>query len=222
MATPNVLFSNSLTILNTLSFYSPIILCVSIMVFSMFTVTMEKALVYFLWLFIITFLRILVFKGLTSSTTATATTATVMPAICLTGLTEMFIPHDVTYSTFILAFTMTYFILPMGLVSAQKGISAMNYGALAFFLGYIVLDLLVKRSYSCIAGIFNGLVMGDLLGGIFLGGTIAGLAMYGTALKRYLYINEMNSNQEVCSMASKQQFRCNVYKNGELVGGSIQ
>ena len=42
--------------------------------------------------------------------------------------------------------------------------------------------------------------------------------MYGTELKGYLYINEINSNKEVCSMPSKQQFKCKVYKDGALVG----
>jgi hypothetical protein len=45
--------------------------------------------------------------------------------------------------------------------------------------------------------------------------------MYGSNLKGYLFINEINNNKEVCSMPSKQQFKCSVYKNGELVGSSI-
>ena len=31
------------------------------------------------------------------------------------------------------------------------------------------------------------------------------------------FINELNSNKEVCTMPSQQQFKCSVYKNGELV-----
>ena len=53
---------------------------------------------------------------------------------------------------------------------------------------------------------------------MFLGGVIAGLIMYGSELKSYLYINEINTNKEVCSMPSKQQFKCKVYKDGTLVG----
>jgi hypothetical protein len=68
---------------------------------------------------------------------------------------------------------------------------------------------------------FSSIVIGNVLIGIFLGGVIAGLIMYGSNLKSYLYINEVNTNKEVCTMPSKQQFKCSVYKNGELVGSSI-
>jgi len=213
----NALFNNTMNIFQSLSFYSPIIICVSIVLFSMFTATMEKAFVFFVWIFIITFIRIIVFKGLKSNTDP----VTAIPDICLTGLSELFIPKDVTYSTYILTFTMMYFITPMAMVSKQNNINALNYGVLAFFIAYIVLDLFIKNSLSCIPGFFSSLVIGDILSGLFLGGVIAGVIMYGSNLKSYLYINEINTNKEVCSMPSKQQFRCNVYKNGEIVGSSI-
>ena len=213
----NALLNNTMNIFNSLSFYSPIIICVSIVVFSMFTSTMEKAFVFFVWIFIITFIRIIVFKGLSSGKDPVAE----IPSICLTGLSELFIPKDVTYSTYILTFTMMYFITPMIMVSKQNNVNAINYGVLAFFIAYIILDLFIKSSLSCIPGFFSSLVIGDVLSGVFLGGVIAGLIMYGSTLKSYLYINEINTNKEVCSMPSKQQFRCSVYKDGTLVGSSV-
>lgn len=209
----NALFNNTMNIFNSLSFYSPIIICVSIVLFSMFTATMEKAFVFFVWIFIITFIRIIVFKGFKS----TKDSVTEIPNICLTGLSELFIPKDVTYSTYILTFTMMYFIMPMIMISKQNNINAINYGVLAFFVAYIVLDLFIKISLSCVNGVLSSLVIGDILSGLFLGGVIAGLIMYGSNLKSYLYINEVNNNKEVCSMPSKQQFRCSVYRNGTLV-----
>ena len=216
----NVLINNTSNIFNSLSFYAPIIICVSIIVFSIFTATIEKAGVFFVWMFIITFIRIIVFIGLKSSQDID------IPEVCLTGLTQMIIPKDVTYSTYILSFSMMYFIMPMIMISKQNNVNAINYGILAFFIGYIILDLFIKNNLSCLpkdpssmfSGILSKLVIGDVLSGIFLGGVIAGLIMYGTSLKGYLYINEINSNQEVCSMPSKQQFKCSVFKNGELVG----
>lgn len=213
----NALFNNTMNIFQSLSFYSPIIICVSIVLFSMFTATIEKAFVFFIWIFIITFIRIIVFKGLKSGNDS----AIALPEVCVTGLSQLFIPMDVTYSTYILTFTMMYFITPMVMISKQNKINALNYGVLAFFIGYIVLDLLIKNSLSCIPGLFSSLVIGNILSGLFLGGVIAGVIMYGSNLKSYLYINEINTNKEVCSMPSKQQFRCNVYKNGEIVGSSI-
>lgn len=212
----NSLFNNTMNIFNSLSFYSPIIICVSIVVFSMFTSTMEKAFVFFVWIFIITFIRIIAFKGFSSKEPVAE-----IPSICLTGVSEIFIPKDVTYSTYILTFTLMYFIVPMIMVSTQKKVNVMNYGVLAFFIAYILLDLFVKRSLSCIPSLFSAMVIGNILSGLFLGGLIAGIIMYGSNLKSYLYINEINTNKEVCSMPSKQQFKCNVYRNGTLVSSSI-
>lgn len=208
----NALLNNSMNIFGTLSFYSPIIICVSIIVFSMFTSTIEKAFVYFVWIFIITFIRIIVFKGIKPNKEH------VMPQICLTGLSELFIPKDVTYSTYILTFTMMYLIMPMIMISSQKKINAINYGILSFFIAYIALDLFIKNSLSCIPGFMSSLVLGDIVSGLFLGAVISGLIMYGTNLKGYLYVNEINTNKEVCSMPSKQQFKCRMYKDGTLVG----
>jgi hypothetical protein len=180
----------------------------------MFTLTIDKALVFFVWIFLITFIRIIVFKGLFSKNNSIEE----IPIICSTGLTELFIPKDVTYSTYILTFTMMYFTVPMIMVSAQNNVNMINYGIIWFFISYIVLDIFIKNTLSCIPGFFSKIIIGNILSGMFLGGFIAGLIMYGTNLKTYLYINEVNTNKEVCSMPSKQQFKCRVFKDGTLIG----
>jgi hypothetical protein len=203
----NTLLNSMMSVFTSLSFYSPIIICFSIFLFSMFTGSMYKAGFLFVWILLITFLRIIVLKGRQIDNK--------IPKICSTGLTDYFIPQDITYSTYLLTFIMMYFIIPMMMVSIQNNVNAMNYGVLAFFIFYVGFDLFIKNSYSCI--IKFKLVIGDFVSGIFLG-TLAGILMYGTILKRYLFINEINSNKEICSMPSKQQFKCNVYKDGTLVG----
>ena len=213
----NPLLLNTINIFYSLSFYAPIIICVGIVFFSMLTVTMNKAFVFFLWVFIITFIRIIVFKGFDALDSNNKNEE--INSICFTGLTEIFIPKDVLYSTYILSFTMMYFIVPMCMISVQKKVNIINYGVLAFFIFYIGIDIFIKNKLSCIPQEnFVKNVSGNILSGIFLGGVIAGLIMYGTQLKVYLYINEINSNKEVCSMPSKQQFKCKVYKDGTMVG----
>ena len=207
----NPLLLNTLNIFYSLSFYAPIIICVCIVFFSMFTVTMNKALVFFGWVSLITFARIVIYKGLKITQNT--------PPICETGSSELFIPKDVLYSTFLLSFTMMYFMVPLFMISVQNNVNIINYGVLAFFICYIGLDIFIKNKLLCIpAETFGKSVSGNILSGIFLGGLIAGIIMYGTVLKGYLYINEINSNKEVCSMPSKQQFKCKVYKDGTLVG----
>ena len=58
----NPLLFNTLNIFYSLSFYAPIIICVCVVFFSMFTVTMNKALAFFIWVSLITFARIVVYK----------------------------------------------------------------------------------------------------------------------------------------------------------------
>ena len=210
----NALFDSTMNILNSLSFYSPIIICFSIVLFSMFTSTMEKGFVFFIWIFIITFIRIIVFKGFKLNQDFVSNE---MPNICLTGISQLFIPKDVTYSVYILTFTMMYLFTPMLMVSKQHNVNIINYGILGFFLAYIALDLGVKYQLNCIK-LVSSLVIGDVLSGLFLGGVISGIIMYGSTLKSYLYINEINTNKEVCSMPSKQQFKCRVFKDGTLIG----
>ena len=209
----NPLLLNTMNIFYSLSFYSPIIICVSIVLFSMFTVTMNKAFVFFIWVFIITFIRIIVFKGFLKDVSTQQ-----LPTICSTGLSEIFVPKDVLYSTYLLTFTMMYFMVPMVMISVQNNVNIINYGVLAFFICYIGIDIFIKNKLLCIPGNFSKNVLGNILSGMFLGGVIAGLIMYGSQLKGYLYINEINNNKEVCSMPSKQQFKCKVYKDGTLVG----
>ena len=196
--------NNLLNIFNSLSFYSPLIVLTSVFVFSMFTSSIAKFGWYLLWFFIVSCIRYFMYKAVPNPTP--------VPAIC-----DTFIPVDYTYSTYVLTFTMVYFIMPMILVSKQNKINAMNYGILGFFISYIALDMFVKMSLKCIPTFFSAVVIGNMLGGVFCG-VVAVLVMYSSTLKNYLFINEVNSNKEVCSMPSKQQFKCKLYKNGELVG----
>ena len=200
-------------LLNSVSFNSPIIITGSIILLGAFTSTMEKSLFFLLWVFIITSLRIAVFHNMNIGNMAAPP-----PPICLSGISTAFMPNDITYSTYILSFTLAYFITPMMLLSAQTKMNVMNYYVLVFFLFYICLDIFVKKSLNCVDSIYSSLIIGDILSGVFLGACVSGLIMYLSRLKSYLYINEINSNKEICSLPSKQQFKCSVFKNGELVG----
>lgn len=203
--TQTKLFTSAMNIINSLSFYSPLIMISSIFMFSMFTASLPKFSWFILWGFVITCLRWIIYKPGDVG----------KPPICNT-----FIPFDYTYSTYFLTFTMMYLILPIIMISKQNSINTMNYGVLALFIGYIGLDLFIKKSAFCIESYFSKPVLIDLISGAFFGVFIS-LLMYSTTLKQYLFINEINSNGEVCSMPSKQQFKCSIYKNGELVSSSI-
>lgn len=207
---------NIITTLAPLSFYSPVIMIFGLLIFSVFSSSYGKLNMYFLWVFIATFLRIgfLMLKQYMQPNKQRIQ----LPSICYTGVTNIFIPDDVTYSTYILSFTMAYLLTPLVMISTQSKTDAMNYVALAFFIVYILFDLLIKYSFACVTN-FIPVIFGDILSGLSVGIGIAVL-MY-SYFRNYLYINEINSNKEVCSMPSKQQFKCSVYKHGELISSSI-
>ena len=202
--------SVSISTLYALSFYSPIILMVSILAFGLFSSSLMKSFVYLFWVFVITTPRCLYFMFNPSPKTN-------MNAECNQGL---IIPNDVSYSIYLLTFTMAYLIVPLINLSIDTKTNLMNYYVLWFFIVYIIFDLYIKNSFSCLK-VFSPRVLADIVGGLGLGWIISGIIMYGTGWRGYLFINEVNSNKEVCSMPTKQQFRCSVYKNGEMVTSSI-
>lgn len=206
-------FSSLMNTIYSISLYAPLLTVTSMFLFGIFTNTISKVGIYFLWIFVITFIRVIVFK-LTKNNASSN-----LASICLTGQTNLFIPNDITYSTYILTFTLAYLFMPMILLSTQHKLNAINYKIIGFFIAYIILDLFIKQSLTCIPSMFTSSIFGDIISGLGLGAIISGTIMYGTSWKNYLFINEINDNKEVCSMPSKQKFKCSLYKNGELVTG---
>ena len=199
-------------VLYAMSLYSPIIINLMVLFFSATMSHIDKGLIYLFWIFVITFLRVGSYKLYQNMIKPTSSTLTTPPN-CV--LSDMFISNDVTYSTYILTFTLFYFIMPMILISQKAHTNIVNYYVVFTFVFYIVYDLFVKYSLLCFSNYIP--IIADIVLGAGLGALIAGVIMYGTSLSSYLFIQEVNSNREVCKMENKQQFKCNVYKNGELI-----
>ncbi len=200
---------------NIMSFYAPIIIIFGVFILSVFSASVSKAFVYLFWFFVVTGIRTVITKLTGSSDKSKSSNS-----ICSVGVFTPFIPNtNLTYSTFTLAFTMLYFIFPMILLNNDNNSSIFNYRILLFFVFYIVFDLLIKKSRNCLDIITTTTILSDLVGGIAAG--IASSSIMYYVKRNFLFINEAASNAEVCSMPSKQQFKCSVYKNGELVSSSV-
>jgi hypothetical protein len=113
-----------------------------------------------------------------------------------------------SFSGFIFAFTIVYLVFPM----FYNG--DINIPIIVVLLFYFFFDLFIRKSYNCIN--VSDLSL-NILSGILLSSLIVSL-MYGMGLSNYLFFNELSSDVEMCSMPSKQTFKCSVYKNGELLG----
>lgn len=114
-----------------------------------------------------------------------------------------------SFSSFVFAFTIMYLFLPM---FTNGGV---NFWIVSSMLSYFFVDLFMKLYKKCIVK------MTDLFLNILFGlasAAIIVMLMYTGGSGSYLFYNETtSSNNEVCSMPSKQTFRCQVYKNGELI-----
>jgi hypothetical protein len=198
-----------------LSFYAPIIVIFGVFILSVFSATVSKAFIFVFWLFVATGLR-----QLLSKITGSADKTISGDNICKTAAFGSLMPNtNLTYSTYILTFTLFYFVFPMILVNNDNNSDMFNYRILLFFLAYIIADLLIKKSKGCL-GIIGGVtILSDFVGGSAVGIMIASIMYY--IGREYLFINETSSNATVCSMPSKQQFKCSVYKNGELISSSV-
>ena len=92
---------------------------------------------------------------------------------------------------------------------------SINFWILSVFLCYFFVDIFIKTYKKCISN------YGDLFLNIFFGSTTSLFIiflMYTGGSGNFLFFNETQSNKDVCSMPSNQTFKCNVYKNGELIG----
>ena len=116
------------------------------------------------------------------------------------------------FSSFVFAFTMMYLFLPM---FTNGGV---NFWIVSSLLSYFFIDLFIKTYKKCI-GSMSDLFL-NILMGLASGATIV-MLMYSGGSGNFLFYNETTTNNgQVCSMPSKQTFKCQVYKNGELVSSS--
>jgi hypothetical protein len=206
----------SLGVFTFLSFYAPLIITVSILVTSIFAGVLGKGLYFLFWIFIISFIRIFIIYLFNGKSISIA-----IPEQCMVSSP---LPLSTpTYSTFILTFTLAYLMLPSIMLQKQTKVDTINYVLLMFLLSYIVLDLLVKQNLGCIGMNRNSMsaILSEVLGGLGLGSFISALT-YNSGIRSNLFITELTKNKEICSMPSKQKFKCSVYKNGELVSTSMK
>jgi hypothetical protein len=115
------------------------------------------------------------------------------------------------FSVFVLSFTVLYICLPMFL---NDDVNFWIFGGL---LAYLLIDIFIRYTKQCITTYTE--ILFNVATGAFSGAIIPAM-MYVGGSSKYLFFNEISSNKEICSMPKKQQFKCNVYKNGELIAAT--
>ena len=117
-----------------------------------------------------------------------------------------FLGKALPLSLLVYGFTFMYLLFPM----VQNRM--MNYPVLFSLLLLISSDISIKLKLECVnmKGIFVALSIA----------TVSGIAWYiliQNIAPYLLYHVDYISDKQVCSMPSQQHFKCNVYKNGELI-----
>ena len=113
-----------------------------------------------------------------------------------------------TFSAFVFAFTIMYISFPM----FSNG--EVNFWIFGGLLAYFFLDIFIKMYKKCV------IKTGDLFLNVLLGLASSALIvtlMYAGGSSKFLFFNETSSTKEVCSVPSKQTFRCSIYSGGELI-----
>jgi hypothetical protein len=114
-----------------------------------------------------------------------------------------------TFSAFVFAFTIMYLSYPM----FSNGY--VNYWIFISLVSYFFMDMFIKIYKKCV------IKMGDLFLNVLLGASCSALIvtlMYVGGSGKYLFFNETSSDKEMCYQPSNQTFKCQMYKNGELIG----
>jgi hypothetical protein len=114
-------------------------------------------------------------------------------------------------SSFLIVYTFLYLLLPM--IHAKN----INYSVVSLFIFFYIADILGRRYIKLkevpnvdIIGTFTGTIVGGMYG-------LACYSIISVAGDKLTYFSMSSSNNEYCSRPKKQQFKCNVYKNGQII-----
>lgn len=110
-------------------------------------------------------------------------------------------------SSFLIMYTLAYLATPMAVYSNW------NIMAVAAFLFLFGVDTIVKTKSKCASkwGVVNGGVLGLFTGGLMY------FILSAIGMQKLLYMSIGDSNKVFCTKPKEQNFKCNVYKNGNII-----
>ena len=183
-----------------LSFYSPIILAVC-MIYLSFISQNFKGFIYLGFLIGVCIVRNFVYMLNGSKTEENN------GSICTSIQYSAY--GNPTFSAFVFAFTIMYISLPM----FSNG--SPNFWVFFGLVVYFFIDIFIKIYKKCVIQTTD-LVLNILLG--LVSSAVIVSLMYAGGSGKYLFFNEVSSTKEICSQPKKQTFKCQVFKDGTLVG----
>ena len=189
--------------------FSPLFLIIFVILASAFNGTIQNGLIYFSGIIIISFLAFLISKMMDNYNITESKMANLTCNMLAMGQKWTTPNLDTT----VLVFTFVYLLSPM-LANNQINIEVLVTIGILF-----VANILFQLKNNCLGNSYMlAVILGILVGSI--GGFFWFLMLFFTK-KDLLFFNEILSNNVVCNRPSKQRFKCNVYKNGQLISSSF-
>lgn len=196
----SLVLSNPFNIVEFLVFYAPVVLATIIFIIP--TAVMDaKGAVYLALLIGVCCLRIFIFWLLGRDPYYNDNTVCTMVKYSDYGNSYI--------SIFVIAYTFMYLCSPMFYNNS------INYMVLSLLILYLVISIGIFFYRNCIKSTTDVFI--NVLFGAFMG-TLIPIFFYMGGSSKYLFFNEMSNGKDVCTMPSKQTFKCNVYKNGQIIG----
>jgi hypothetical protein len=189
-------------ILTNISFYSSMIVAFSILILSFSISNPMKGVAYMGWILVATVVRIIILILMSGGKESSEK--------CKKGSLPGFLSNydGGRNSIYILSFTLLYICFPMFIT---KNI---NWYLVWLLFVFLIFDIVVKFKTYCVTSPL--VYMGEIFCGAAYGLGVSAY-MYYLGLTKFLFINDVASNREVCSVAKNQTFKCAVYKNGEII-----
>ena len=194
-----------------LSFTAPFLVIFFITLLAIMQNNLEKGLIFNMGIVIVSTV-VLVLKGvlLSEQNKDASPYCNILPSP-FTIFSDSSVYDNPSLSTAILSFSSTYLIWPMVTNNQQ------NYTLIIFLLTITGINAAVEYHQLCsgIAGILFGILLGVGLG-------IGYYTLLNLSKKSNLvYFNDPISNNLQCSKPSKQNFKCEFYKDGRPIGNRI-
>ena len=197
-----------------ISFTAPILVIFFITLFSIMQNNLEKGLIFNMGIVILSTLVYILKNVLKNKQSDEASPfCNILPApFTVFGEGNKYIFDAPSMSSAILSFSSTYLIYPM--INNNQH----NFALLLFLIGITSINVFVEYHKKC--SDVMGLVLGILLGIIF--GILYYSLLYMSNKTNLVYFSDPISNNVQCSKPSKQNFKCEVYKDGKPYQSTIK
>jgi len=194
-----------------ISFTAPILVIFFITLFSIMQNNLEKGLIFNMGIVILSTIVYILKNVIRNKQSDNASPfCNVIPGP-FTVASDGIIFNAPSMSTSILSFSSTYLIYPM-LNNNQH-----NYTLLVFLIGITSINAVVEYNQNCsdIMGIIFGLLLGIIFAIVYYN------ILYMSKKSNLVYFSDTISNNVQCSKPTKQNFKCEVYKDGKPYNGAI-